>query len=93
MDSNNRVRSGQEKIKMAELEAFGRRFAATFATRDSGRAALSKQEAAQALGVSIDYLEAHVLPDLAAVRRGARVLIPVRELERWLDSAAAKALP
>lgn len=54
------------------------------------RLALSKAEAAAALGVSVDFLEAHVLPELRVVYRGRRRLIPVRELERWLDSAACR---
>jgi hypothetical protein len=56
------------------------------------RLALSKLEAARALGVSVDFLEEHVLPDLRVVREGRRRLIPVRELERWLDSHATLAL-
>ena len=57
-----------------------------------GRLALSKREAARALGVSVDFLEHHVLHELRIVRRGRRRLIPVRELERWLDANACTAL-
>jgi len=53
-----------------------------------GRLALSKCEAADALGVSVDYLEEHVMHELRVVRRGRRRLIPVRELERWLEKNA-----
>jgi excisionase family DNA binding protein len=56
------------------------------------RLALSKSEAAQALGVSVDFLERHVMHELRIVRRGRRRLVPVRELERWLDANAAFAL-
>jgi len=56
------------------------------------RLALSKAEAAQAIGVSVDYLEEHVLPELRVVRRGRRRLIPVPELERWLEPSAALTL-
>lgn len=56
------------------------------------RLALSKREAAAVLGVSIDFLEQHVMPELRIVRRGRRCLIPVRELERWLETNAARAL-
>lgn len=56
------------------------------------RLALSKQEAAQALGVSVDFLEAHVMPELRVVRVGRRRLIPTRELERWLEHHATRAL-
>ena len=52
------------------------------------RLALSKREAALAIGVSVDYLEEHVMPELRVVRRGRKVLVPVQELERWLDRSA-----
>ncbi len=67
----------------------------TAVDRPSGaayRLALSKQEAAEALGVSVDFLEQHVMHELRVVRRGRRRLIPVPELERWLSSNAARAL-
>lgn len=57
-----------------------------------GRLALSKREAANALGVSVDFLEEHVMHELRIVRRGRRRLIPVRELERWLETNAARTL-
>src|SRR3954469_25058334 len=56
------------------------------------RLALSKAEAAEALGVSIDFLEEHVMHELRIVRRGRRRLIPMVEVERWLDSSAARTL-
>jgi excisionase family DNA binding protein len=56
------------------------------------RLALSKAEAAEALGVSIDFFEEHVMPELRVVRRGRRRLVPVPELERWLRQNASLAL-
>jgi excisionase family DNA binding protein len=56
------------------------------------RLALSKSEAAEALGVSIDYFEEHVMPELRIARRGRRRLIPMRELDRWLSENAALGL-
>ena len=56
------------------------------------RLALSRAEAAWSLGVSVDYLDEHVLPEVRIVRRGRRKLIPVSELERWLRVNAALAL-
>lgn len=94
MDSHRLPRSGSEVITRRDLENTGKMVMALFRTRAFGdRAALSKDEAAQALGVSVDYLEKHVLPDLPTVRKGARVLIPVKELEGWLDRTAGNALP
>lgn len=57
------------------------------------RLALSKAEAARALGVSVDFLEEHVLSELRIVRIGRRRLIPVSELERWLAEHAERPLP
>jgi len=59
---------------------------------DVARLALSKSEAARALGVSVDFFEDHVMHELRIVRRGRRRLIPVRELERWLDANATFVL-
>jgi excisionase family DNA binding protein len=55
--------------------------------------AISLREAAETLGVSLDYFDKHVRPDLKVVRRGHRVLVPVREIERWLERHAMTALP
>lgn len=57
------------------------------------RLALTKAEAADALGVSVDFLERHVMHELRIVRRGRRRLIPVAELERWIESTAVHTLP
>jgi excisionase family DNA binding protein len=56
------------------------------------RLALSPQEAAFTLGVSRDFFDEHVCPDLRLVRRGRRVLVPVSELEEWLRREAARTL-
>src|SRR5207245_11555740 len=56
------------------------------------RLALSPEEAARALGVSRDFFDGHVLPELRVVRRGRRRLVPLRELERWLEQSAGRAL-
>ena len=52
------------------------------------RIAMSKQEAASALGVSIDFFDEHIVRDLRMVRVGRRRLVPITELERWLDTHA-----
>jgi excisionase family DNA binding protein len=56
------------------------------------RLAVTKAEAAEALGVSIDFLEEHVMPELRVVRCGRRRLIAVKELDRWLDENARRPL-
>jgi excisionase family DNA binding protein len=56
------------------------------------RLTLSRPEAAAALGVSVDFLDEHVLHGLRVVRVGRRKLIPIKELERWIADNAALAL-
>jgi hypothetical protein len=50
--------------------------------------ALNKTQAAQMLGVSVDFFDEHIVGELRVVRRGRRALYSQRELERWLDDAA-----
>jgi excisionase family DNA binding protein len=54
--------------------------------------ALNPAEAAQSLGVSRDFFDERVLPQLRVVREGRKVLVPLRELERWLERSAAVTL-
>ena len=57
------------------------------------RLALSKAEAAEALGVSPDFFEEHILPELVVKRRGRRVLVPVAALQDWLDAGDRSTPP
>ncbi len=54
--------------------------------------ALSVGEACAALGCSWDFWREHVEPGVRVVRRGRRKLVPVAELEAWLDREAERAL-
>jgi hypothetical protein len=56
------------------------------------RLALNVEEACADLGVSWDFWQEHIAPDLHLVRRGRRKLVAVRELERWLEDNAEFAL-
>lgn len=56
------------------------------------RLALAREEAAEALGMSIDSFERHVQPTLRLVRLGRMRLVPVAELERWLDDNAGRTV-
>jgi hypothetical protein len=56
------------------------------------RLALSREEAAAALGMSLDSFERHVQPTLRLVRLGRMRLVPIREINRWLDEHAGRTL-
>lgn len=48
------------------------------------RLSLSRQQAADALGMSLAHFKRHVQPQVRCVYSGKLRLYPVRELERWL---------
>lgn len=54
----------------------------------AGRLALNKTEAAEALGVSLDFFDQYIAPELRSVTRGRRRLFPLAELIYWLWRAA-----
>lgn len=55
------------------------------------RLGLTVEEAARAVGVSESSFKRHVQPELRIVRRGRLRIIPVPEIERWLDGNAELA--
>ena len=60
--------------------------------RKAARLVLSIEEAADALSISRDSFERHVIGDLRLVRVGRRLLVPVAELERWIEREMAMPL-
>jgi hypothetical protein len=52
------------------------------------RFTLTRREAAAALGISLNHFERRVQPELKVVLSGQLVLIPVAELERWVQRNA-----
>jgi hypothetical protein len=57
------------------------------------RLALSREEAAASLGMSLDSFERHVQPTLRLCRLGRIRLVPITELERWLEENAQHTIP
>jgi hypothetical protein len=58
--------------------------------RPTPRLALRPDEAAEAIGLGRSAFYANVLPELRVVYVGRARLIPVRELERWLEKEAIR---
>jgi excisionase family DNA binding protein len=52
------------------------------------RVALTLEEAAEAMGVSLSHLRRHILPDLRVIRSGSVRLVPVTELNAWAEREA-----
>jgi hypothetical protein len=52
------------------------------------RYTLTRREAAASLGISINHFERKVQPELKVVLSGQLILIPVAELERWVQRRA-----
>ena len=55
------------------------------------RLGLTVAEAASAVGMSESSFKRHVQPELRIVRRGSLRIIPVPEIERWLEGNATFA--
>jgi hypothetical protein len=55
------------------------------------RLALTREEAADSISMSLNSFERHVQPTIRLVRLGRMRLVPVSELERWLDENASRA--
>jgi hypothetical protein len=50
--------------------------------------AVRPREAATRLSIGLDSFERHVLPGLRTIRCGRLRLVPVKELERWVEENA-----
>lgn len=55
------------------------------------RLALRPEQAAESLGVSRSFFFASILPELRVVRCGRVRLVPVTELEHWLEDNSTRA--
>lgn len=56
------------------------------------RLALTREEAAAAIGMSLDSFERYCQPTLRLIRCGRMRLVAVAELGRWLDENSARVL-
>jgi hypothetical protein len=54
--------------------------------------AVTRGTAAQMLGMSLTTFEQHVQPHIKLIRRGRLRLVPVRELERWVEQNARRTV-
>ena len=60
----------------------------TKATRPVPAVALTRPEAAAAVGMSVDSFDRYVAGHVRCIRCGSMRLYPVAELERWADEKA-----
>jgi len=54
--------------------------------------AVRREEAAEAIGMSLDSFERYVQSDLRLIRRGRLVIVPTSELVRWCEENAAPTI-
>lgn len=54
------------------------------------RLTYTPEEACEALGVGRSFFDERIKPELRLIRRGKLVLIPCRELERWVSESAER---
>jgi hypothetical protein len=57
------------------------------------RVALTREEAAAAMGIGLDSFERYVQPHVRMIRWGRLRLVPLVELERFVDEEAERTLP
>jgi len=84
--------AGHLSLQLVQSNVSGRqRRKAAARTSQLPRLSISPGEAAEMLGVSRDFFDEHIKPELRIVRRGSKtILIPVAELERWLEKNATR---
>jgi hypothetical protein len=52
--------------------------------------AVDRETAAAMLGMSLTSFEGQVQPEIKLIRRGRLRLVPVKELERWVEATSEK---
>jgi hypothetical protein len=78
--------------ELAETNELLARIEALLRAQSSPRLAYKPDEAAAILGVSRDFFDEHVAPQLRIVRESKLRLVPARELERYIDEKASRAV-
>jgi hypothetical protein len=77
---------------LAELRQRLERIEQRIAVPPPPRLSLTRQEAADAMGWSLDSFERYCQPELRLVRKGANRLVLVKDLERWLERNAEEVI-
>ncbi len=54
------------------------------------RLTYTPEEACEALGIGRSFFDDRIKPELRVIRRGKLVLIPCKELERWVAESAER---
>lgn len=63
---------------------------ATSERREKEPLVVRRERAARLLGIGLDTLDAHVLPEIRTIRLNRMVLVPVEELRIWIDRRASR---
>lgn len=56
------------------------------------RLALTRAEAAKALGVSLPHFRRHIQPELEVIRSGRKVLVTIDALAKWAERSASHTI-
>jgi hypothetical protein len=54
--------------------------------------AVTREKAAEMVGMSVDSFERYVQPEIRLIRKGKLRLVPVDELRRWCEANAERTL-
>jgi hypothetical protein len=82
----------QELARLARIGAAALSLAGRGGAAPPDRLSYRREETAGVVGVSPDFFDAHVRPEIRAIRRGRVTLYPVSELERWVKENASLAI-
>ena len=83
--------TARARLHAAQRDLIAHRVTASISATPA-RLALRLGEAADTLGVSHDHFRKHIASELRIVREGRVQLVPIAELQRWLDTHASYAI-
>ena len=82
----------RELARLAKIGAAALCLAGRGGDSPPDRLAYRREEAADVVGVSPDWFDTHIRPEIRAIRKGRVPLFPRSELERWVRENASLAI-